>query len=205
MIPSQNGLPAPLASLEEILEGGDSSEKAVKVFVGHNLGNRTFAMLMPMHEFFGMSEVANDPARDGESLAQRKLDPAHAHKLAVYILKGLVSAAIERREVNKKPASAGLNEIMTRLGRQPYMAMQPLVVNIRSCDARGSDIRGERMQDNRSGETAAFKIYLGQKHVLWVVDGQHRRKAMQMIFEFLDSVRATGQYPKKGNIAGFGD
>lgn len=205
MIPSQNGLPSPLASLDDMLGGGDTSEKPMKVFIGHNLGNRTFLMQMPMHEFFGMSEVANDPGRDGDTLAQRKLDPAHAQKLAVYILKGLISAAIDRREVLQKSVSPALKEIMARLGRQPYMSVQPLVVNIRSCDPRGNDIRGERMVDRRTEETASFKVYLGQKHVLWVVDGQHRRKAMQLIFEFLDSVRAARQYPKKGNLAGFKD
>ena len=41
---------------------GDTSEKPTKVFVGHNLGNRTFLMQMPMHEFYGMYERAR-PAR----------------------------------------------------------------------------------------------------------------------------------------------
>ncbi len=205
MIPSQNGLPSPLATLDEMLDAGDTSEKPMKVFIGHNLGSRTFLMQMPMHEFFGMSEVANDPGRDGDTVAQRKLDPAHAHKLAQYILKGLVSAAIERRVNLSKPVLPTLNEIMVKLGRQPYMAIQPIVVNIRSCDPRGNDIRGERMVDRRTEETASFKIFLSQRHVLWVIDGQHRRKAMQLIFEFLDSVRATKQYPKKGNLAGFND
>src|SRR6185437_7983062 len=90
MIPSQNGLPSPLGTLDDILDAGDTSEKPMKVFIGHNLGNRTFLMQMPMHEFYSMSEVANDPGRDGDTLAQRKLDPTHAQKLAVYILKGLV-------------------------------------------------------------------------------------------------------------------
>ena len=82
MIPSQNGLPTPLGTLDDVLDGGDTSEKPMKVFVGHNLGNRTFLMQVPMHEFFGLSEVANDPGRDGDTVAQRKLDPAHAAKLA---------------------------------------------------------------------------------------------------------------------------
>ena len=177
MIPSQNGLPTPLATLDEVLEVGDTSEKPMKVFIGHNLGNRTFLMQMPMHEFYSMSEVANDPGRDGETLAQRKLDPGHAQKLAIYILKGLVSAAIERRAFTNKPIPETLKNMMERLGRQPYMAIQPLVVNIRDCDPRGADIRGERMLDKRTDETAAFKVFLAQRHVLWVVDGQHRRKA----------------------------
>jgi hypothetical protein len=205
MIPSTNGLPSPLSNLDEVLDIGDSSEKPVKVFVGHNLGNRTFLMQMPMHEFFGMSEVANDVGRDGDTVAQRKLDPVHAHKLAIYILKGLVSAAIERRDILNKGPSDALNGMMKRLGRQPYMAIQPIVVNIRGCNPRGADIRGERMLDSRSNETAAFRVFLAQRHVLWVVDGQHRRKGMQLVFEFLEHVRANHSYPKKGNLLGFSD
>ncbi|MCA3642080.1 MAG: hypothetical protein IOC63_09525, partial [Methylobacterium sp.] len=71
MIPSQNGMPAPLGTLDEVLESGDTSEKPMKVFIGHNLGQRTFLMQMPMHEFYAMSEVANDPGRDGDTIAQR--------------------------------------------------------------------------------------------------------------------------------------
>lgn len=205
MMPSQNGLPTPLATLDEVLDAGDTSEKPMKVFVGHNLGNRTFLMQMPMHEFFGMSEVANDPGRDGDQLAQRKLDPAHAQKLAVYMLKGLVSASIERRQISGKSVPEALKAMMDRLGRQPYMALQPLVVNIRDCDPRGADIRGERMLDKRTDETAAFKVFLAQRHVLWVVDGQHRREGMRLVFGFLEFVRTTRAYPKKGNLLGFND
>jgi hypothetical protein len=205
MIPSQNGLPTPLGTLDEVLDIGDSSEKPMKVFIGHNLGNRTFLMQMPMHEFFGMSEVANDPGRDGDQLAQRKLDPAHAHKLAVYMLKGLVSASIERRQISGKEVPETLKAMMERMGRQPYMALQPIVVNIRDCNPRGADIRGDRMLDKRTDETAAFKVFLAQRHVLWVIDGQHRREGMRLVFSFLESVRTTRAYPKKGNLIGFGD
>ncbi len=205
MIPTDNGLPKPLATLDEVLDIGDTSEKPMKVFIGHNLGSRTFLMQMPMHEFYSMSEVANDPGRDGDTIAQRKLDPAHAQKLALYILKGLVSAAIERRQIAGKPVPEALKSIMERLGRQPYMALQPLVVNIRDCNPRGADIRGDRMLDRRTEETAAFRVFLSQRHVLWVVDGQHRRKGMQLVFDFLDGIRTTRAYPKKGNLAGFRD
>jgi hypothetical protein len=205
MMPSHNGLPAPLGTLDEVLDAGDSSEKPQKVFVGHNLGNRTFLLQMPMHEFFSMSEVANDPGRDGDTVAQRKLDPVHAHKLAVYILKGLVSAAIERREIAGKLVPESLKSMMERLGRQPYMALQPIVVNIRDCNPRGADIRGDRLLDSRTNETAAFRIFLAQRHVLWVVDGQHRRMGMQLVFNFLEGLRTTRSYPKKGNLIGFAD
>jgi hypothetical protein len=205
MIPSTNGLPTPLATLDDVLDGGDTSEKPVKAFIGHNLGNRTFLMMLPMHEFFGMSEVANDPGRDGETVAQRKLDPAHAHKLATYILKGLVSAAIDFRESRDQPVPQAMREVLKKLGPQPYLSLQPIVVNIRDCNVRGTDIRGIRLLDKTTEETTGFKIFLSQRHVLWVIDGQHRRKAMQLVFEFLDGLRSARTYPKKGNLVPFGD
>jgi hypothetical protein len=106
MFPKVNELPTPLGTLDDVLDTGDTSEKPFKVFIGHNLGSRTFLMLMPMHEFYGMSEVANDPGRDGDTVAQRRLDPVHAQKLAVYILKGLgVGGSRETRHSEETSAS----------------------------------------------------------------------------------------------------
>lgn len=192
-------MPTPLSSLDSLLDLGDSSEKPMKVFIGHNLGFRTFMLHIPMHEFYEMSEVANDPGRDGAQIAQRKLDPVHANKLAGYVLKGLVSAVIKRREIEKKPVPPAYLEAQETLGKQPYLSLQPVVVNIRECDPAGQNIRGIRMMTTES-ETAAFKVFLSQRHVLWVVDGQHRRKAMEMVFEFLDTVRSKRVYAKKGSL-----
>ncbi|MDP1978708.1 DNA sulfur modification protein DndB [Undibacterium sp.] len=200
MYPSNaQGNPTPLASLDDLMEEGGTADKPMKVFIGHNLGFRTFMMYVPMHEFFEMSEVANDPTRDGEAISQRKLDPAHAQKLALYILKGLVTAAIARRSIENKAVPAGFLEVQGNLGKQPYLSVQPLVVNIRECNSGGENLRGVRMM-TAEHETAAFKIFLSQKHVLWVVDGQHRRKGMEMVFQFLDELRTKRVYPKKGSL-----
>lgn len=196
---NEQGNPTPLSSLDDLVEEGGSADKPVKVFIGHNLGFRAFMTYIPMHEFFEMSEVANDPIRDGEAISQRKLDPAHAQKLAVYILKGLVTAAITSRNVGKKDIPPGYLAAQEQLGRQPYLSLQPLVTNIRNCEPRGESLRGERMTAS-DGQTAAFKIFLSQKHVLWVVDGQHRRMGMELVFNFLNDVRTKGVYPKKASL-----
>ncbi|MFT8542270.1 DNA sulfur modification protein DndB [Acetobacter sp.] len=60
-------------------------------------------------------------------------------------------------------------------------------------------IRGIRLE-TKSGETAAFKVFLSERHVLWVIDGQHRRHAAEMALNFLDTVRQTGRYPGKGVV-----
>lgn len=200
MYPANSGDPTPMTSLDDLVDRGTAIEKPVKVFVGHNLGFRTFQMFVPLHEFFEMSAVANDPSEDPSQVAQRKLDLPHATKLATYILKGLVYAAIHRRrDIEKKPLPAEWLQLQDLIGKQPYMTLQPIVVNIRNCNPAGGNIGGVRLE-TKDGETAAFKIYLSQQHVLWVVDGQHRRKAMELVFEFLDTVRAQQKYPKKASL-----
>src|ERR1700742_80991 len=109
MYPAKDSLPTPIGTLDELLEDGDTSAKPHKVFIAHNLGNRAFLMSIPMHDFHAMSAVANERGANGEPVAQRKLDEGHAHKLAQFILKGLVSAAIERRFIMKKPEFPALN------------------------------------------------------------------------------------------------
>lgn len=195
-------LPTPMTgNLDDLLSAGDTTEKAYKVFVGHNLGHRVFLMQIPMHEFREISEVANDPGRDGaDGVAQRKLDPGHAQKLATYILKGLVQGAISRRAALNKEENPALRILLERMGRQPYMSLQPLVANIRTAPESGKSIRADRILSKVDNTTVGFNIFLSQQHVLWVIDGQHRRWAMKMVFDFLDQVLRTGQYPKKGSL-----
>lgn len=199
MFPSQDNLPTPIGTLDSLLNDGDTSAKPHKVFIAHNLGNRAFLISIPMHDFFSMSEVANERSSNGEPIAQRKLDEIHAFKLAGYVLKGLVSASIERREIQKKSISIGLKKVIERLGGQPYMALQPIVANIRSCDPRGVNLPGFRMV-TKEDETACFKVMLSQSDILWIVDGQHRRKAMDLVFDFLNSARSSQKYPKKNSL-----
>lgn len=201
MYPAQSGspTPTPITSLDNLLEEGTAVQRPMKVFVGHNLGARVFTTYVPLHEFFEMSAVANDPA-DPKKVSQRKLDVSHATKLAVYILKGLVHAAIHRRsEIENKPIPATWRDLQNLLGQQAYLSLQPIVVNIRNCNPAGSNISGVRLQ-TIDGETASFKIFLSQQHVFWVVDGQHRRKAMEIVFDFLEVIRAQHKYPKKSGL-----
>lgn len=198
MYPANQGMPAPMSSLDDLMEAG-TADKPMKVFIGHNLGYRCFSTYIPMHEFFKLSEVANDPVRDGEAISQRKLDPVHANKLAIYILKGLVTAAINHRINDKKEVPKTFLDVQAILGKQPYMSMQPIVVNLRDCSPGGQSLRGIRLS-TPDNETASFKVFLSQKHILWVVDGQHRRRGMELVFEFLDIARTKHTYAKKGSL-----
>lgn len=201
-----DGLPTPirnmqsLDTLDALSDAGDINETPFNVFIGHNLGHRVFTMSVPFRKFFDISDVANN--REAGPVAQRTLDENHAKKLAIYMTKGLVSAAKMRRLAAEKPVPTAFDGILRQLGEQPYFSLQPLVCNIRNVPPGGNGaggIRGFRLETN-TGETAAFKVFLSERHILWVVDGQHRRHAAELAMTFLDQVRQTGKYPGKGAV-----
>lgn len=199
-LPTPLNTPQELDALDILSDAGDVNETPFNVFIGHNLGHRVFTMSVPFRKFHDISDVAND--RESGLVAQRPLDPSHAKKLAVYMVKGLVSAAKMRRAALGKDALSAFDEILRTLGEQPYFSIQPLVCNIRNVPAGGTGangIRGLRLETTM-GETAGFKIFLSERHVLWVIDGQHRRHAADLALEFLDQVRQTGKYPSKGAV-----
>jgi hypothetical protein len=156
-------------------------------------------MSVPFRKFYDISDVAND--REAGPVAQRPLDMNHAKKLAAYMLKGLVSAAKLKRIVQGKETLEAFDSILRVLGEQPYFSIQPIVCNVRNVPLGGNGaggIRGVRLE-TISGETAAFRVFLSERHTLWVVDGQHRRKGAELTMSFLDIVRQTGRYPGKGS------
>lgn len=206
MYPSIDGLPQPLqnhddlSDLDALAEDGDIHETPFNVFIGHNLGHRVFTMSVPFRQFYEISDVAND--REAGPVAQRPLDSNHAKNLAKYMLKGLVSAALLRRDIKNKAPCPSFDVILDALGNQPYFSLQPLVCNIRNIPYGGNGqggIRGIRLQTER-GETAAFRVFLSERHVLWVIDGQHRRAGAAMVMDFLQTVRQSGKYPAKAPV-----
>lgn len=209
MYPKVGELPIPLVgsntlqsldSLDILADAGDVNETPFNVFIGHNLGHRVFTMSVPFRKFADISAVANN--REAGTVAQRALDENHAKKLSVYMVKGLVSAAKMRRIATQKPVPETFDAILRMLGEQPYFSLQPLVCNIRNVPPGGNGaggIRGFRLETS-TGETAAFKVFLSERHILWVVDGQHRRHAADMVMTFLEQVRQTGKYPGKGAV-----
>lgn len=191
-------------SLDQLLQSGDTSDRPYTVLTGHNMGNNTLLLSVPMHDFRDISEVANErniadqAAFANQSIAQRKLDPAHAAKLAGYILKGLFYSVEVKHKLAKQPLPPKFEEMQRALGKQPYLALQPLTANIRECEPGGADLRVKQSGDGQ------ITVYLAQKHVLWVVDGQHRRHAMQLAFDFLKAVLATHKY-SKGSLYPLGE
>lgn len=198
MYEKNSDLPTPLSanteSLDDLDNVGGSDARPMNVFIGHNLGHRVFTMSVPFMDFYELSDVANNP--EAGPVAQRKLDPNHSRKLAVYMLKGLVSAAMLRRQAKGQEVPTVFDDILNELGQQPYFSLQPIVCSIRGISPGGSDIQGTRNQTIQ-GETVGFKVFLSQRNTLWVIDGQHRRDAANSVVQFLKQVRSTGKYPGK--------
>jgi hypothetical protein len=184
-----------LLTFEELVESGDSGDTKITAFLGNNLGRRTLLVKLPIFDLFRMSDVANERGENGEPVAQRKLDPAHAKGLAIYTLKGLVQAVLSERMKNHEDGvTAAHRRIQERLGTQPYMSLQPIVANLRTAGPGGSSLRGEALKTG-SGDAVGCRFWLSQRDILWIVDGQHRRKALDIVFEFLDDVRLHQMYP----------
>jgi DNA-sulfur modification-associated len=186
--------------LEGALNLDGAGSKEYPVLNGFNLGSSTLLLAMPMHEFHDRSFVANQrnventAAFANEPVAQRKLDPNHTLGLAKYILKGLFAALGSAYERKGKVASQAFHKLQEKVGLQPYLSLQPITANIRACKKGGTDLKFRRTADNR------LSVFLSNNHILWVVDGQHRREAMNLLNEFLKEVVLKHQYPKRPAI-----
>lgn len=189
--------------LGELETSSDTSERPYKVFYNNNMGNRTFLIHLPIFDFYRMSDVANELNNSSQEIAQRPIDFGHANKLANYILKGLIADVLSSKEKKGESIPEAYAEIQDAVGKQSYISIQPLVCNLRSCARDGKDLKGRELHvlsSTRSQEIAAHEILLSQKHILWVIDGQHRRKAIQFVFDFLDEIFSTHKYPGKKTI-----
>lgn len=182
--------------LSELIKRGNTSEMQLKAFVCNNLGHNTLLAKIPMYDFYRMSDVANERSENGEPVAQRKLDVKHAVELARYILKGLIATTIEFNRGNNGPIMSTRNRLQEIIGKQPYLSLQPIVANLRTAGAGGENLSATPIElDNN--ENIGMRVWLGQRDILWVVDGQHRRKAIQMVIEFLEEIRSEQKYPPK--------
>jgi len=183
-----------IRSLDQLIQRGDTSETQIKAFLSNNLGNSTLLTKLSMYEFYRMSDVANERSEDGKPVAQRKLDLKHASELARYILKGLLSTTILLHKQETGPMMMTRLKLQEMIGKQPYLAMQPIVANLRTAGKNGKNLQGQPLLATND-EGIGVRIWLSQKDILWVVDGQHRRKAIQLVIEFLEDIRMSQKYP----------
>ncbi|MNH81509.1 hypothetical protein D3C73_338800 [compost metagenome] len=180
--------------LEQLKKTGGRGTITLSMLSGYNMGNQTLNVTMTMSTFRDVALVANEArmismGEGPEQIAQRQLIPDHAKKLAIYILRGLLASVKARwtRDGNHIPDC--LHDILAELGEGPYQALQPFTANIRNIQDTGLEF-----EDTPSG--VVFHLHKLQK--LFVVDGQHRLRAGEIVHDWLNGVLTNVKYPKKG-------
>ena len=149
---------------------------------------------MNMDTFRQVALVANEArivamGEGPEQIAQRQLIPDHAKKLAIYILRGLLAGVKTRWTAEDKHVPDCLDDVLAELGEGPYQALQPFTANIRNVQEDGLEFE----------DTAAGTIlHLHKLQKLFVVDGQHRLRAAELVYDWLNALLTNAKYPKKG-------
>jgi len=192
-----------ITTLREAQGRVDSSAKTYPALVGENLGHTTLKFSLPISQVLQITKVANHQnissivSLQNEYEAQRNLMVNHAKKLAQYTLMGLVKSEIQNHEKTKGKVSMAIHELQNNLGKPAYTSLQPMVTNIRACEMGGGDIPAVDVGHKYGQTTGIYNVTLSNKHVLWVVDGQHRLEGFRMVLEFLKQVLRTCRYPKQ--------
>ncbi|MDG2521351.1 DNA sulfur modification protein DndB [Caulobacter segnis] len=180
--------------LDQLKRTGGRGTVDLPMISGFNMGNGTLNITMPMGTFREVALVANEArilsmGEGPEQVAQRQLIPDHARKLALYILRGLLAGVKSKWRMAGRHVPDCLTDILNELGEGPYQALQPFTANIRNIQP------GElEFEDTPAGTI----LHLHKLQRLFVVDGQHRLRAGEMVHDWLSVVITNAKYPKKG-------
>jgi hypothetical protein len=166
------------------------------VLTGFNMGNRTLGLSLTMEQFREHSDVANEAriletGGDRSEIAQRPLDEKHAKSIALYMLRGLLVAVRHNWEDEGRHVPTELEDLLSDLGEGPYQGLQPFTGNIRACAPGGADLDLEERSDGK------LVLFLRQGQLIYIIDGQHRRHAYELMVSWLKEMMATGKYVSK--------
>ncbi|MEP0202220.1 MAG: DNA sulfur modification protein DndB [Halioglobus sp.] len=186
----------------------DSSERTIPVLAGGNMGHMTLKMSLSIKELIDMTRVYNartidDLGLEGQDLdAQRPLYESHAKSLAQYIVIGLVETNIRFLRGTGQQVSEKILRLQEQLGKSEYSCLQPFVTNIRDCKPDGSDLKYRQIDESTAHGIqpldGVVRVVLNSKHVMSVVDGQHRRFAFDMVMKWLMEINNYRKFPEKG-------
>ena len=195
-----------VVGLDDVKNQEGSNTRPFDILRATNLGSPTLVVAMPFRHFYELSQVANratiaaTPGLEGQPITQRELDPAHATALATYMLKGMIKTAIWSHESRSEAVPPGLYNLLTSLGDQPYLGLQPITANLRTVEPGGKNLRRRVKNRDAEGNPVSFQVLLSDHDILWVIDGQHRRAAMEDLYDYVKTVVQSQKYPKKGHI-----
>lgn len=197
-MPSETGRRFKLGDLKR---SGARTDFNTAVLTGFNMGNRTLSLTLTMEQFREHSDVANearilDTSGDRSEIAQRPLDEKHAKAIALYMLRGLLVSVRQAWDDEGRHIPEELEDLLSDLGQGPYQGLQPFTGNIRLCAPGGADLDIEERKDGK------LLLYFRQGQLIYVIDGQHRRRAYEQMVNWLREMMTTSRYPstRRGGI-----
>lgn len=187
-------------TLGELKSGAASPGYSGVGLISENLGVRTLKVTMNIQQILDYTQVANVKTTstaefEGEEIAQRNESLQHTKKLSKYVLKGAVFSYKSELERNQQDVPDCVNNIYKELGAVTLAAIQPLVGNIRELEPGGSNLR---LKPNTEDQRPIVHFNLDASQHIWIVDGQHRRKAFKEVMDFLDRSSTEDKYLKGG-------
>ena len=151
----------------------------------NNLGATTFTTSIDVGTFLNQSLVGNDPAAG--AVTQRPLSVAHATSMAAFNLSALINSTASMYEAKHGELPQEVVEIFDHVSRKSYYAWAPLVGSVRfslsQVHATVNEVSGEWM------------LQLRPDQLIWVVDGQHRRKGLEYTRDWLTKMTTERKYP----------
>lgn len=182
--------------LGDLKRAGARSEFKTPVLTGFNMGNRTLSLTLLMDQFREHTDVANearilDTSGDRSEIAQRPLDEKHAKGIALYMLRGLLVSVRQAWELEHRHIPEELEDLLSDLGEGPYQGLQPFTGNIRLCEPGGTDLDLEERPDGK------LVLFLRQGQLIYIIDGQHRRHAYELLIGWLKEMISTSKYISK--------
>jgi hypothetical protein len=151
----------------------------------NNLGSITLTTSIDVGTFLNQSLVGNDAAAG--HVTQRPLNMNHATGMAAFNLSALVNYTAKEVEGNDQKVPDEVLEVFAHLSPKSYYAWAPLVCSVRS---QFSQVLAE---PRPSGE---YSVKLRPDQLLWVVDGQHRRKGLELTRDWLVKMTTERKYPR---------
>jgi len=151
----------------------------------NNLGSITLSTSIDVGTFLNQSLVANDAAAG--HVTQRPLNKPHAIGMAAFNLSALVAYTAKEWEASDQKVPEEVMEVFAHLSPKSYYAWAPLVCSVRT---DFSQVLAERLS------TGEYSVKLRPDQIMWVVDGQHRRKGLEFTRDWLVMITTERKYPR---------
>lgn len=151
----------------------------------NNLGAITLTTSIDVGTFLNQSLVGNDAAAG--HVTQRPLNKPHAIGMAAFNLSALINYTAKDVESKGGTVPDEVLEVFAHLSPKSYYAWAPLVCSVRT---DFSQVLASQLP------TGEYSVKLRPDQILWVVDGQHRRKGLEYTRDWLVTMTTERKYPR---------